>query len=391
MLWMIRDLQPLRARTEASLFGVALLASLLAASSVLAQEDPALVQVDEVRTEPLSQTAPVLGRIVTEQQGVVATRVAGPVERVDVQVGDRVAAGDPLVWLDSEPLDLERNLAAAEYDAALAQQAESVAEVDLLESERERLLQLRESAAFSKAQLEDKENQITVANSRIQAATARTHQYRAKLELKARDLADATIRAPYAGVITMRHVSPGAYLRVGDPVVTMIDHTNLEIEADVPSDQLAGIEVGTTVGVTLDDRTEHSAEVRAIVPEDNPLTRTRAVRFKPQFGETEKPLAIGQSVTLELPIGLAREVLTVSKDGVIQRPDGAVVFLVEDQVATPRPVQLGSAVGGRFEVLGGLEHGDLVVIRGNERLQSGQAVTYPGAPHAAANDTESES
>lgn len=388
---MIRDLPPFQAKTEATLFGVTLLASLLAAWSVLAQEQPALVQVDEVRTEPLNQTAPVLGRIVTEQQGVVATRVAGPVEKVEVRMGDRVAAGDPLVWLDSEPLSLERDLAAAEYDAALAQQTEAVAEVDLLESERERLLQLRESAAFSKARLEDKENQIAVANSRIKAATARTNQYRAKLELKARDLADATVRAPYAGVITMRHVSPGAYLRVGDPVVTLIDHTNLEIEADVPSDRLAGIEVGTTVGVTLDDGSKHAAEVRAIVPEDNPLTRTRAVRFTPQFGDTEKPLAIGQSATLELPIGMARDVLTVSKDGVIQRPDGAVVFLVEDQVATPQPVQLGSAVGGRFEVLGGLERGDLVVIRGNERLRPGQAVTYPGAPHAAAGEAESKS
>ena len=129
---MIRDLPPLQAKTEATLFGVTLLASLLAAWSVLAQEQPALVQVDEVRTEPLSQTAPVLGRIVTDQQGVVATRVAGPVEKVEVQVGDRVAAGDPLVWLDSEPLGLERDLAAAEYDAALAQQTEAVAEVDLL-------------------------------------------------------------------------------------------------------------------------------------------------------------------------------------------------------------------------------------------------------------------
>jgi multidrug efflux pump subunit AcrA (membrane-fusion protein) len=117
-----------------------------------------------------------------------------------------------------------------------------------------------------------------------------------------------------------------------------------------------------------------------VVPEENPLTRTRAVRLTPHFGDTEKPLAVAQSVTLELPIGEARPVVTVDKDGVIQQSDGAVVYLVEEAAAALRPVQLGEAVGGRFEVLGGLKPGDLVVVRGNERLRPGQPITYPGAP-----------
>ena len=93
-------------------------------------------------------------------------------------------------------------------------------------------------------------------------------------------------------------------------------------------------------------------------------------------------LAIAQSVTLDLPVGASRDVTTVSKDGVIQRPTGAMVFLVRDKAAQPQPVRLGAAVDSRFEVLDGLSEGDLVVVRGNERLRPGQAVTYPGAPAA---------
>ena len=352
----------------------------LAAPPTYSQEQPARVEVDPVRTEPLSQTTPVIGRIVTQQQGPVAARVAGLVDRVGVEVGDRVEKGQPLIWLDSEPLSFALDLARAEHGAMLAELETTLRELQLLEGELERITGLRNSAAFSKAQLVDKQNEIEVARSRIGQARARLDQYRANLELKARDLEDAVVSAPFAGVVSLRHVSPGAYIRVGDPVVTLIDDNALEIEAEVPSDRVAALRPGTKVSVRLDDGTEHEAEVRAVVPEEDPLTRTRAVRFTPKFGATAKPLAVAQSVTVELPIGQPRQVVTVNKDGIIQGSNGAVVYLAEDHAAALRPVQLGEAVGGRFEVRDGLQPGDLVVVRGNERLRPGQAITYPGAP-----------
>ncbi len=362
----------------------ATLPAVFGVNAAMAQDQPALVQVDEVRTEPLDQTRPVLGRIVTKQKGEVAARVGGRVATVTVDVGDRVEKDAPIVELDAEPVQYDLDLANAEYQAALAEQATSNAEIELLENELVRLDRLKQSAAFSKAQLEDKVRQITIAKHRMKAATARLGQYQAKQRARARDLDDTVIRAPYAGVINRRLVSPGAYVRPGDAVVAMIDDGALEVEADVPVDQLTALRVGTVLNVAIAGQ-YFSATVRAIVPEENPLTRTRAVRLIPDFegSGVAANLAVAQSVTLEVPIGDSRDVMTVNKDGVIQRPNGAIVFLVKDQAAAPQPVQLGAAVGGRFEVLGGLQEGDLVVIRGNERLRPGQSVTYPGAPEAS--------
>ncbi len=353
----------------------------LAITPVVAQDQPALVQVDAVRIEPLDQTRPLLGRIVTKRQGQVAARVGGLVSAVAVDVGDRVERGDVLVELDAEPVQYALDLADAEYAAAAADRRTAEAEIELLENELARLDRLKESAAFSKAQLEDKMRQITVAKRRLSAASARLGQYRAKQQASRRDLDDMIIRAPYAGVVSRRLVSPGAYVRLGDPVVSLIDDTALEVEADVPVDLLRGLRVGGEVNVVIEGE-QGPATVRAVVPEENPLTRTRAVRFSPAIEVSPGKLAVAQSVTLEIPIGGSRDVATVSKDGVIQRPNGAVVFLVKDQVAEPKPVRLGAAVGSRFEVVDGLADGDLVVVRGNERLQPGQAVTYPGAAEA---------
>ena len=344
-----------------------------------AQEQPALVQVDAVRVEPLDQTRPVLGRIVTKRQGQVAARVGGLVARVEIDVGDRVVRGTVLVELDAEPVQYDVDLANAEYLSAEADRATAKAEIELLENELVRINRLKQSAAFSKAQLEDKLRQITVAKSRLGAATARLGQYRAKQQASRRNLEDMVIKAPYDGVVIRRLVSPGAYVRPGDPVAALIDDGALEIEADVPVEQLQGLMPGTEVGVTIAGK-HHTATVRAVVPEENPLTRTRAVRLTPAFEAEALTLAVAQSVTLDIPIGITRDVATVSKDGVIQRPNGAIVFLVRDAAAAPQPVRLGAAVDGRFEVLDGLGEGDLVVVRGNERLRPGQLVTYPGAP-----------
>ena len=159
----------------------------------------------------------------------------------------------------------------------------------------------------------------------------------------------------------------------------MIADESLEIEVDVPFQRLAGLEPGSSVGVVLDDGTTHSARVRAIVPEENPLTRTRAVRFVPDMGPTDNPLAAGQSVTVYVPAGAPREVVTVHKDAVIKRGPSSLVYVVKDDTAEMRNIVLGEPTGSRYEVLDGLKPGDRVVVRGNERLSPGDKVTIDGA------------
>ena len=85
-------------------------------------------------------------------------------------------------------------------------------------------------------------------------------------------------------------------------------------------------------------------------------------------------VAVGQSVTVQIPIGAARDVLSVPKDALVQARGGWTVFVAAEGKAQPRNVELGVALGARYEVLSGLAPGDLVVVRGNERLRPGQDI-----------------
>ena len=366
-----------------------LLGLLLTVGPTVAQgqgRPPAPVGVDEVRLEPVAQTVPGLGRFVAPQSGVVAARAAGPVAELKVSVGDHVERGAVLAELNQDRLRAQLALQTAELDALKAARETASAKEKYAANELQRITKLRKSAAFSQYDYDSREQELAVSRSARLEAEARIARGETNRRLAEIELRDGVIKAPYPGVVTLRHTSAGAWLKIGDPVVTLINDGELEIEADVPADRLAALTVGSEIEVALDDGSRFTAAVRAVIPDENPAARTRPVRLVPRFDPDNTTLrpAVNQAVTLQLPVSSASEVVSVAKDAVIRRGREALVFVVEQGTAQPRPVELGHALGSRFQVLGGLQPGDVVVVRGNERLRPGQPVQYPGQPAAPA-------
>ncbi|MDA0998505.1 MAG: efflux RND transporter periplasmic adaptor subunit, partial [Proteobacteria bacterium] len=101
----------------------------------------------------------------------------------------------------------------------------------------------------------------------------------------------------------------------------------------------------------------------------------RRVRFTVDATMPPGTFAANQSVTVSIPAGAARDILTVHKDAVLNRQGATFVIVNVDGKASFRPVDLGESMGGRFEVKRGLVAGDEVVVRGNERLRPDQPIT----------------
>jgi RND family efflux transporter MFP subunit len=344
------------------------------------QKKATAVDVDEVRRVPAAQTVPVIGRLVASQSGVVAARIGGPIGKMEVQVGDRVEKGQVVAVLVKDSLKWKYRLQQARSATAEAALKTAKARLQLRRQELKRLRGLKKSAAFSQARFDDKAQEVVEAESAVGEADGAAKSAMAELKLAAINLYNADVRAPYGGVVTQHRTVAGAYVNTGDAVVSMVNDNSLEIEADVPANRLAGLAPGTRVSFRLAGKKTYSATVRARVPDENPLSRTRRVRFVPDFtgkAGKAKGLAAGQSVTLAIPAEAMRQVLTVDKDAILKRKGMSVVFVVgAGNAAMPRPVKLGEAVGGRFIVLGGLKPGELVVVRGNERLHPGQKIRF---------------
>jgi len=347
---------------------------------------PATVVVDAVIEEPIGQTTPVVGRFVALQSGPIAARIGGPVLKMNVDVGDRVTQGALLAVLDKERLELERE----RYGAIVTQQNANLtaarADLGKRQNELKRLEAIRKSAAFSQARYEDMIQDV--ASQRGQVAETRAQLVQAETQFKRaeRDLMDAEIRAPFPGVVSATHTEVGAYLSVGNPVVTIINDIDLDVEADVPTNRLAGLTNGSTVGIRLDDGTKTTAKLRAIIPNENSRTRTQPVRFTPKLADLGKTLADNQSVTVLIPVGELRTAVTVAKDAIIERGGQMSVFVVRNGAAAPTPVTVGDGTGNRFIVRSGLNPGDKVVIRGNEGLRPGQRLIIIDQGKSSAND-----
>lgn len=337
---------------------------------------PARIGLDQVIRGISVETTQIYGRMIAMQSGVVAARTRGAVGTIQARVGDRVKKGDILVTLISDMLDAERSRKAAELSQYTASIARADAQLRLANQELKRLERLRRSVAFSVARYQDKQREVERYRGAVSEARAKKDQARAELRMADINLRNARITAPFDGVITRRHVEVGNYLNIGNPVMAMVNDTSLEVEAEVPVPRLGGLPPGTIVTVIPEFGKPFKASVRAIVPEENALARTRLIRFTPSLGNRNGSVAANQSVLLRIPTAAPRMATTVHKDAITQRRGRKVVFLYnpDNKKVVMRRVDLGDAFGVRFEVLKGLKAGDRVVVLGNERLRDGQRV-----------------
>jgi len=216
---------------------------------------------------------------------------------------------------------------------------------------------------------------MVMLRSQVAEASARLQQVEADAQLARINLSYTSVRAPFPGVVTQRHTDVGAYVNVGQAVVTLIDDNALEVEAEVPASRVTALSPGTGVAVQINGNSV-MAKVRAVVPQENPLTRTRVVRFSADMAALRGHLAGNQSVSVAIPISAGKKAISVHKDAILKRRGNDMVFVVVDGAAQPRKVAIGDAVGGRFMVRDGLKVGEAVVVRGNERLYPGQPVRF---------------
>ncbi|MEL6584398.1 MAG: efflux RND transporter periplasmic adaptor subunit [Pseudomonadota bacterium] len=347
------------------------IATCVFALPAFAQRGPAQVLTDTVDVRAVQETVAVFAEVVAGQESAVAARVPGVVSEVLVQVGDLLEEGAPLARLDTQLLEIEK--AQAEADLEIARAGLTVANAQLTAARQafERASALRQRSAISEGQLEDREAAFAVARGALSQARAREQAAQVAISRVQYSLDNATIMAPFAGTVLSVATDPGEFISTGSEVARLLDTGTLEVQASVPARFIPALTAGMDVSGTSDAGADVSLMVRAILPTESSATRTRPVRFS---GANGAAVAVGQSLTLDLPVSAPREALTVPKDALVQSPGGWTVYVHREGKAVPATVTIGTPMRDRFEVLTGLTAGDEVVVRGNERLRPMQDI-----------------
>ncbi len=340
------------------------------AASAVAQPGgrPAPVRVAVADLTTISPTLVVPATVVSRNDARIAAEVSGVLEWV-ADVGQRFAAGETVAEIENTSLKLRR----PELEAEIAQQQ---ARADFLRSEEDRLARLATQNNAAKNQLEETRSDRLVAESEINAAQARLAQLDFQLDR-------TRIKAPFDGVVVARAQQAGELVAPGTVVVRMVNPNRLELIARAPLDYLSFLSVGDELEFSAAGR-NYRGPVRTLVAVGDENTH----QFEVRVDVAEPTLPVGQTARLNVPTAVAREVLAVPRDALVLRPDGISVFVIDDEMAAAQvTVSTGLAAGDLIEVVGAVEPGDQVVVRGNERLRTGQIVTILNpsgqAPQAA--------
>ena len=344
----------------------------LATSTALSQGRPAGVSTALVQARAVAETVTIFGQVVASRESAVAARVPGVVEEVMIRVGDQVRAGETLLRLDTELLGIERAEAQAQEAVAQSGLAVAQARLDTAQSSFDRAQALSASATISAAQLDTSAGALAEARGALAEANARIMAARAALARAEYNLDRAQIAAPFDATVLELNTQVGEFITTGTQIALLLDTQTAEVEGNLPSRYAGAITPGLVVSALDSAGQTLELTVRAVLPTEFSATRTRPVRFSMLDGGA---LSMGQSITIEIPTSAPREVLSVPKDALIQTADGWTAFVHEDGKAVPRTVSIGVALGDSFEVTAGLQSGDEVVVRGNERLRPMQDIT----------------
>ena len=285
--------------------------------------------------------------LAAERAANLVSENGGEVLKIYVEEGDRVAAGQVLARLDGERARL-----------ALAQTA-SVAK--RLDHEAQRADQLLDKHM--------------IAADAVERARFERDAQRAAVDLAALSLSKSEIRAPYAGVITRRHIKSGQWLAPNGLAFEIADFDDLVADVPVPEKELAGLRAGQPVAVTADAfrEGEFLGQVERIGAIVDAASGTANVRI--DVTEADTPLRPGQFVRIAIERERIADALLLPKSALLMDGRQPEVFTVAAGKAHRQPVVLGGEQDGWVQLLGGLAEGTHVVSLGQSQLSEGDAVT----------------
>jgi len=355
--------RPLRARPAAA----AMIALLLPLSVWAARLAP--VELTTAHRRAVVETLNLTGTLSSPNSARLSPDMAGRLVAINVEIGDRVEAGDVLFRLDDE-------LARLELEQAAAAQREAAS--DLKDAER----RLNEVQALVEQQ--------NFPESEARSLAAEVERRRATLARRRAERAHAAamveryrLKAPFDGIIAARRADPGERVDPDTDVLELVAVDRLHLDLQVPQSYFGRVSTDTPMVVHVDALGGETVRVTVsrTVPVSDPNARTFTARAA--IDNRDGVMTPGMSVRAALRLGTGRRGVVVPRDALIRYPDGRVVVWVANgdggkRTVEERRVEPGLAFDGQVEIVEGLSAGETVVVRGNETLQQGQDVRVAG-------------
>lgn len=360
---------------------------------------PRSVRLAYVERRPMERIVTATGILAPKERSTISTKVAGRIQRLEVDLGSAVLPGDLIAQIEPKDYELrvqEAAAALAESRAALGLPLEADSESPepqaitsvkqakaLLEEANknmDRIRALTESKIISVSELDTAEAASKVAQTRYDAAleeararVAALAQRRAEYEIARKQLADTAVRAPFGGAVQERPANVGEYVAAGAPIVTIVNTDPLRLKLEVPERESMLVRAGQLI--------------RVMVESDTNIYTGRISRLSPALDETKLMLLVEADVPnpgslrgglfarrAEIIVNESEEGLSVPSNALITFAGIEKVVIIDQGKALEKTVHTGRSGPGWVEILSGITLGTPVILDPGG-LRSGQPVS----------------
>ena len=331
------------------------------------------------------------GYVVARRQATVSSKITGKVMQVTIEEGQHVDAGEVIARLDDS--NAQASLAQSGAQSEQAASNLKLAQVSLTEAEPryERNKRMFAQGWLSTQAVEDAHAAYDTARVQVEVAQRQLAVSKAAINVARRALDDTVVRAPFAGVVTVKAAQPGemvspisaggGFTRTG--IGTIVDMDSLEVEVDVAESFINKVRDGMPATVKLNAYPEWEipADVIAVIPTADRSKATVSVRVGFKQKDSRIVPEMGARVSFLSPApeasgaGPAARSVTVPADAIkTEGSDQGVAFVVNDGKLERRAVRLGARNGAVQVVTGGLNQGDQVALGDLDKMHDGASV-----------------
>lgn len=299
-----------------------------------------------VKPVRMAQGITAVGSLRSDESVTIRPEVSGRISEIGFREGQRVAKGAMLIRFDTSVQRAELEQAAAN--------------LGLSKSRIERSRDLFTKGFISAQARDDAESNFKVAQATYDLSQARL----TKLEIK----------APFSGIVGLRMVSIGDYVKDGQDIVNLEEIDPLKVDFKIPEIYLKQVAVGQALQITLDAFPNQTFQGRVFAI--NPLVDTngRSIVIRAMVKNTEARLRPGMFARVRLLFSDERDTVAVPEQSLIPVGDDQYLFKVVDGRAQRFKVDIGQRREGQVEILQGLTAGEVVVTAGQLKLRDGVQV-----------------
>lgn len=348
---------------RASIFSFILIAAFSFVQPIqsLAQaRPPAPVVVDKVREQTLQKPITLVGAVEPDKRSIIASEIEGLVESLPGKEGKFVNKGEVIAKFNTRTIEIDLN-------EAEAGKREAQARYQLAKQNLARFQELEKKGVASIQQLQNAETEKS-------AWAARISQFQAQVDGLEYDIEKSNITAPFSGYVTEEYTEVGQWVQKGGQVVELIDIEIAEINIDMPERYISKVKTGLNVHVNFDalPDLQLEGEITTLIPQADRESRTFPIKIN--IDNKDGTIKSGMVARVSFPIGEPSTVKLVPKDAIVSQNNANFIYIVNEGAAHPLPVSTGMAFEDKIQIIGPVETGQLVVVKGNERLMPNQPV-----------------